>query len=60
MEEVSVLGAFMLMEGCVLYVYVSTRTLSRVLAMSRGLQTVTEMMPAMSPETKSCIFLCVC
>ena len=40
------------MEGGVLGVAMGTRTLSLVLAMSRGLQTVTEIMPATRPERK--------
>ena len=56
----SVLWTFMLMKWCVLNRSVHTKTFNLVLAISRGLQTVTEMIPAINPETKSWIFLCLC
>ena len=52
MQEVGVLATALLVEGRVLHMIGLTKTLSRVLAMSKGLQTVTEIRPATSPDTK--------
>lgn len=56
--EVGVLAAAAFMTWGVLPQWLGTSMLRRVLAMSRGLQAVTEMRPATSPDRKMVNCLC--
>lgn len=57
MRKMHVLAIIFLMAGSVLGIKDSTSTLSRVLAMSKGLQMVTEMTPAVRPDKKLIILV---